>query len=159
MKCSQEGMHLRKAFAPFSTCSVASRRRNVASSTRAISTVSELQMAPTASPLNFALVVSSTWKIRPCRLLRTVSGQATAARLEIFTATNDNGDDDEPRARFLSRSPTFSPFHTAFCSPLSALSCPPLPSPFPSPPSLRSNRHTLNCSGNLLPRQRTNSRI
>lgn len=66
MKCSQEVVHLRKAFAPFfSTCSMASRR-NVASSTRAISTVSELRMAPTASPLNFALVVSSTWKIRPC---------------------------------------------------------------------------------------------
>lgn len=134
-----------EAFAPFcSTCSVASRR-NVTSSTRAISTVSELRMAPTASPLNFALVVSSTRKT-------ALSGQATGSFRDFHRQRG------APSLAFslslfdlLSpppRVPSFSFFRVPLCH---------LPSP--SAPSTRSNGHAVNWPRNLLPRQRINSRI
>lgn len=86
-----------EAFAPFcSTCSVASRR-NVTSSTRAISTVSELRMAPrTASPLNFCARSFQRMENGSVR-----SGQL--ARFEIFT------DHERPLAFSLSLFDLLSP--------------------------------------------------
>lgn len=105
-------------------------------------------------PVPFPRLVNSEWLPRRalsilclentalCRLLACCQvKQPTAERFEISTATND-----EPRARFLS-------------FPLS----PSLPSvrvvrltSFRPP---RRRRRAVNCPGNLLPRQRANSRI
>lgn len=139
-----------EAFAPFcSTCSVASCR-NVTSSTCAISTVSELRMAPTASPLNFALVVSSTWKIRLCQVRQL-------ARFEIFTANDERCNDERPLAFSLSLFDLLSPpFCISSFSFFYVLLCH-LPSPFA--PSTRSNKYAVNWPRNLLLRQRINNRI
>ena len=126
-----------EAFAPFcSTCSVASRR-NVTSSTRAISTVSELRMAPrTASPLNFCARSFQRMENGSVR-----SGQL--ARFEIFT------DHERPLAFSLSLFDLLSPPSRVSLSLSLSLSL-----PLPLAP-----RHAANWPRNLLPRQRINSRV